>query len=122
MADFTPSSQQDDQAKSSEEISRKLHKREQRALERLQEARQAQAKALERFRRAEMRLHKRTARVQRIEGKIAIIRQELDRLSHAPVSKPQPSPSIEPAESVSGAGRDQSRPYMSISASFESGI
>lgn len=60
---------------------KKLQKREQRILERLQEARDAQVKALERFHRAEARLQKRVARVQRFEGRLAFIRQQLVELN-----------------------------------------
>ena len=60
---------------------KKLQKREQRILERLQEARDAQVKALERFHRAEARLQKRMARVQRFEGRLAFIRQQLVELN-----------------------------------------
>ena len=60
---------------------KKLQKREQRILERLQEARDAQVKALERFHRAEARSQKRMARVQRFEGRLAFIRQQLVELN-----------------------------------------
>lgn len=63
---------------------KKLQKREQRILERLQEARDAQVKALERFHRAEARLQKRMDRVQRFEGRLAFIRQQLDELNTPP--------------------------------------
>src|SRR5207245_5631042 len=63
---------------------KKLQKREQRILERLQQARDAQAKALERLRRAEARLQKRMARAQRFEGRLAFIRQQLDELNTPP--------------------------------------
>ena len=63
---------------------KKLQKREQRILERLQEARDAQVKALERFHRAEARLQKRMDRVQRFEGRLAFTRQQLDELNTPP--------------------------------------
>jgi len=63
---------------------KKLQKREQRILERLQEARDAQVKALERFHRAEARLQKRVDRVQRFEARLAFTRQQLDELNTPP--------------------------------------
>src|SRR5438876_472720 len=73
---------------------KKLQKREQRILERLQQARDAQAKALERLRRAEARLQKRMARAQRFEGRLAFIRQQLDELNTPPsVGAPFNAPS-----------------------------
>ena len=59
MTELTPSQ--------TKNLRKKLQKREQRVLERLKEAQQAQAKALERYHRAEERLQKRLARVQLIE-------------------------------------------------------
>jgi hypothetical protein len=59
---------------------KKLRKREQRALERLQEAQKAQARALERFQRAEARLQKRSARLQRVEGRLVLLRQQLEQI------------------------------------------
>ena len=61
-------------------LRKKLQKRQQRVLERLKEARQAQARALERYHRAEERLKKRLARVQIIEGRLTLVRQHLDDL------------------------------------------
>lgn len=66
------------------DLRKKLQKREQRILERLQEARYAQAKALERFRRAEARLQKRMARVQHFEERLTLVRQQLDELNTPP--------------------------------------
>src|SRR5215472_10988771 len=51
---------------------KKLLKREQRVLERLKAAQQAQARALERYHRAEERLQKRMARVQHVEGDLVL--------------------------------------------------
>ena len=51
-------------------LRKKLQKREQRILARLQEAQKAQARALERFHRDEARLQKRISSVQRIEGRL----------------------------------------------------
>lgn len=79
---------------------RKLHKREQRLLERLQKAQQAQARALERFQRAQVRLQKRMTRVQRVEGRLTLVRQQLHELSVSPGAAaqfiaPEPSPASE---------------------------
>jgi hypothetical protein len=63
---------------------KKLQKREQRILERLQEAQKAQTKALERFHRAEIRLQKRISSVQRIEERLTLVRQQLDDLYASP--------------------------------------
>lgn len=68
------------------DIKKKLHKSERRMSERLQEAQEEQAKALERFRRAEARLLKRMARTQRVEGRLAVIRQQLEALSTSQAS------------------------------------
>ncbi len=68
------------------DIKKKLHKSERRMSERLQEAQEEQAKALERFRRAEARLLKRMARTQRVEGRLTVIRQQLEALSISQVS------------------------------------
>ena len=61
-------------------LRKKLQKREQRILVRLKEAQQAQEKALERYHRAEERLQKRMARVQLIEGRLTLVRQQIDDL------------------------------------------
>src|SRR5574337_88438 len=61
-------------------IKKKLLKREQRMLERLKTAEQAQANALERYHRAEESLQKRISRVHNIEGDLVLVRQRLDDL------------------------------------------
>jgi hypothetical protein len=91
-------------------LRKKLQKREQRVLERLKEAKQAQAKALERYHRAEERLQKRMARVQLIEGRLTLVRQQIDDLK---VNPAMPSVEIEiPAWAQfippSSAGKDTS--------------
>src|SRR5712691_1649312 len=65
-------------------LRKKLQKREQRILVRLKEARQAQEKALERYHRAEERLQKRMARVQLIEGRLTLVRQQINDLQVNP--------------------------------------
>jgi hypothetical protein len=65
-------------------LRKKLQKQEQRILARLQKAQQAQVKASERFRRAEARLQQRIARVQRAEGRLTLVRQQLDELLASP--------------------------------------
>jgi hypothetical protein len=65
-------------------LRKKLQKREQRILGRLQEAQKAQARALERFHRDEARLQKRISSVQRIEGRLTLVRQQLDELNTSP--------------------------------------
>ena len=72
-----PSPHPEEQPSPKKDPLKKLHKREQRILERLQAARAAQARALERFHRAEARLQKRTQRVQRVEARLALIRQQI---------------------------------------------
>lgn len=76
MAEQTPSQ--------TKNLRKKLQKREQRILVRLKWAQQAQAKALERYHRAEERLQKRMARVQLIEGRLTLIRQQIDDLNVNP--------------------------------------
>ncbi|HEX6479486.1 MAG TPA: hypothetical protein VF043_11635 [Ktedonobacteraceae bacterium] len=77
MTQQMPSPHSEEQPSQKKDSPKKLHKREQRILERLQEARAAQAKSLERFHRAEARLQKRIQRVQRVEGRLALIRQQM---------------------------------------------
>ncbi len=64
-------------------LGKKLRKREQRLSGRLQEARAAQTSALKRFQRAEARLLKRMARTQRIESRLAMLRQEVEAFTTA---------------------------------------
>jgi hypothetical protein len=66
----------------------KLQKREQRIIERLIEAQQAQARALERYHRAEERLQKRMASVQLIEGRLTYVRQHIGDLHAIPETPP----------------------------------
>ncbi len=66
-------------------LEKKLRKREQRLLGRLQEAHTAHENALERFQRAEARLLKRAARVQRLEARLATLRQQITELATAQV-------------------------------------
>src|SRR5258707_510112 len=91
MSGKEPSPQQEEQPKDSR---KKLENRDQRILERLQEAQEAQAKAMERYHRAEARLQKRIARVQKVEGRLTIIRQQLE-ATHA--SSPVEEPSVAPS-------------------------
>src|SRR6266487_1434880 len=72
----------------SKNLRKKLQKQEQRIFARLKAAQKAQAKALERYHRAEERLHKRMARVQLIEGRLTLVRQQIDDLS---VNRAMPS-------------------------------
>lgn len=89
MTDNMPSPQEEGQTPTGDEL-KKLRKREQRALERLQEAHKAQAKALERFQRAEARLQKRTARLLRVEDRLARTRQQLQQASATDSSTTMP--------------------------------
>ena len=77
MTQRMPSPQSEEQPAQKKGSRKKLQKREQRILERLQEAQAAQARALQRFQRAEARLQKRTQRLQRVEGRLVLIRQQL---------------------------------------------
>jgi hypothetical protein len=69
-------------------LRKKLQKREQRILARLQGAQKAQARALERFHRDEIRLQKRISSVLRIEGRLTLVRQQLDELNTFPAVPP----------------------------------
>jgi hypothetical protein len=69
-------------------LRKKLQKREQRILARLQGAQKAQARALERFHRDEARLQKRISSVLRIEGRLTLVRQQLDELNASPAVPP----------------------------------
>src|SRR6266487_6983171 len=95
MVDRTPSRDKN--------LRKKLQKREQRLLVQLQSAQQAQAKALARRNRAEARLQKRIARVQRAEGRLTLVRQQLDELLVPPPVETQisaPSPTDETGDRV----------------------
>ena len=104
MTQQMPSPQPEEQPSQKKDSPKKLHKREQRILERLQEAQAAQTKALERFNRAEARLQKRTQRVQRVEGRLALIRQQLS--GEPPVA---PTPSIEDTTEP-GTAQEEEKP------------
>src|SRR5579863_4397272 len=80
MSDAQSNTQSKDSLFQHTELFRKLNKREQRLLTRLQEAEAARAKAAERLGRAETRLHKRTARVQRARVRLEAVRQQLREL------------------------------------------
>src|SRR6266581_3049490 len=71
-------------ASQTKNLRKKLQKQEQRIFARLKAAQKAQAKALERYHRAEERLQKRMARVQLIEGRLTLIRQQIDDLNEHP--------------------------------------
>jgi hypothetical protein len=60
--------------------SKKLLKKEQRFIARLQEEQEAEARALERFQQAQTRLERRRKRVERIQGKLALVREQLAEL------------------------------------------
>ncbi len=72
----------------SKNLRKKLQKQEQRIFARLKAAQKAQAKALERYHRAEERLQKRMARVQLIEGRLTLVRQQIDDLKVNPAMPP----------------------------------
>ncbi len=72
---------------------RKLLKREQRLLERLQEAQEAEARALDRFRRTQAGLQRRKARLERIKTHLSLVRKQIADLQ---IAGQQPEP-IEPA-------------------------
>jgi hypothetical protein len=55
----------------------KLHKKEQRLLERLQEEQEAEAEAQDRFKRAKARLQRKRKRVERIQRKLTLVQEEL---------------------------------------------
>src|SRR5260370_8854620 len=59
------------------DLARKLRKREQRLLGRLQEVQEKEARALERLRRAEARLQRRSARLERVLSHLLLVRQQL---------------------------------------------
>ena len=65
-------------------LRKKLQTREQRIIERLKEAQKAQTRALERYHRAEEHLQKRMARLQLIEGRLTLVRQQIDDLHANP--------------------------------------
>ena len=83
MADATSQEQKDQEHYESE---KKLRKREKRLLDRLEEAHIAQRNAAERFQRAEARLLKRLARTQRLEARLATLRQQLESFASSAVT------------------------------------
>jgi hypothetical protein len=106
MAEQTPSQ--------TKNLRKKLQKREQRILVRLKEAQQAQAKALERYHRAEERLQKRMARVQLIEGRLTLVRQQKDDLN---VNSAIPSPETGIpawAQFISISSTDEDKPGSTV--------
>jgi hypothetical protein len=79
-------------ASQTKNLRKKLQKREQRVLRQLKGAQRAQARALERYHLAEERLQKRMASVQLIEGRLTLVRQQIDDLDANPT---MPSVEIE---------------------------
>ncbi len=65
------------QAETVIDLARKLRKREQHLLERLQEAQAKEARAQERLRRAEARLQRRGARLERINSYLTYVRRQI---------------------------------------------
>ncbi len=62
---------------SDENLSKKLLKKEQRFIALLQEEQEDEARALERFQRAQARLERRRKRVERIQGKLVLVREHI---------------------------------------------
>ncbi len=56
---------------------KKLLKKEQRFIALLQEEQEDEARALERFQRAQARLERRRKRVERIQGKLVLVREHI---------------------------------------------
>jgi hypothetical protein len=106
MAEQTPSQ--------TKNLRKKLQKREQRILVRLNEAQQAQAKALERYHRAEERLQKRMARVQLIEGRLTLVRQQKDDLNINSAIPPTETEIPEWAQFISISPTDEDKPGSTI--------
>jgi len=108
-------------ASQTKNLRKHLQKREQRVLERLKAAQQAQQKAFERYHRAEERLQKRMASVQLIEGRLTLVRQEIDDLH---VNPDLPSDEIEiPAwaqySPLSSTNEDTSNTIVSTNFNWE---
>ena len=88
MAHQKHRSQEEEQTRQVETLEKKLRKREKHLQELLEEARETRAKALQRFKRAETRLQKCTVSVERLEGRLAITRQQRAGLAnHAQLSQ-----------------------------------
>ena len=58
-------------------LSKKLLKKEQRLFTRLQEEQEAEARAQDRFQRAQTRLQRRLRRLERISGKLLLVRKQI---------------------------------------------
>ncbi len=100
MSEQKPSPRPEERSSLTKDSRKRLQKREQRILERLQEAQTAQAKALERFQRAQARLQKRTQRVQRVESRLSLIRQQL-------LGQPQEAPTPPTRDTQAGTGIEE---------------
>jgi hypothetical protein len=73
---------------SDEDLARKLLKKEQRLLTRLQEAQEAEARAQDRFQRAEVRLQRRRARLERIKSNLMLVQKQI---ADAQITDQQPA-------------------------------
>src|SRR5215470_1180358 len=77
MEDQNLDTDEEQQTASRTGLARKLLKREQRLLGRLQEAQEAEARALDRFRRTQARLQRRKARLERIKTHLSLVRSQI---------------------------------------------
>jgi hypothetical protein len=73
------------------DLAKKLHKREQRLLEHLQEVQEAERRALDRFRRIEARLQRKRDRLERIKSRLLLVREQIADLQ-------MPDPDLRPEQ------------------------
>src|SRR6266516_3663918 len=100
---------------SDENLSQKLLKKEQRFNVLLQEEQEDEARALERFERAQARLEQRRKRVERIQGKLVLVREQVAELQSAdqPLVYVEQEPAIAPAlESTLGVDSEAFAPVQ----------
>lgn|SRR6266566_3550609 len=94
MDNQTLQSDEEPRAGTVTDLARKLRKREQRLLGRLQEVQEKEARALERLRRAEARLQRRSARLERVLSHLLLVRQQLAHLQLVEQQPEQVAPVI----------------------------
>jgi len=87
---------EEQQAERAPDLAKKLLKREQRLLEHLQEAQEAEARALDRFRRVQARLQRKSARLERVKSRLLLVRKQIADLQipHPALRTEQVEPSL----------------------------
>ena len=97
MEDQILRADEEQQAEPAPDLAKKLLKREQRLLEHLQEAQEAEARALDRFRRVQAHLQRRRTRLERVNSRLLLVRKQIADLQ---ISNPVPGQQPEQVESM----------------------